>query len=235
MRKLTLILVFVFCSISIAFAQMGTIKGKVIDKDTEEPVYGASVYVKSGGNMIGCATDPDGYFTIKPLDPGVYTLYINHASYDSTKKVLEVPVDPDKITFMDDVFMKSGRTLVQVDIFGYKLIDPEETGRKTIDSKTIESLAVSNDISLILATLDPNITLDDDGKSLHFRGSRSDAGTFWVDGVRMRDSNVNLPSGSIGSMTVYSGGIPAKYGDCTGGVVIIQTKGYFDWLAEQQR
>jgi hypothetical protein len=29
-------------------------------------------------------------------------------------------------------------------------------------------------------------------------------------------------------MRVYSGGIPAKYGDCSGGVIVIETKSYFD-------
>jgi len=38
-------------------------------------------------------------------------------------------------------------------------------------------------------------------------------------------------------MEAYTGGIPAKYGDTTGGVVILETLSYFDlynaWLAGQ--
>jgi outer membrane receptor protein involved in Fe transport len=37
-----------------------------------------------------------------------------------------------------------------------------------------------------------------------------------------------IPSSAIGSISVYTGGLPAKYGDTTGGVVVIETKSYMD-------
>jgi len=39
---------------------------------------------------------------------------------------------------------------------------------------------------------------------------------------------VNIPGTSIGGVSVYAGGVPAKYGDTTGGVIIMETKSYFD-------
>jgi len=40
-------------------------------------------------------------------------------------------------------------------------------------------------------------------------------------------------------VAVYTGGVPAKYGDCTGGVVVIETKNYLslyqEWLATQSK
>jgi hypothetical protein len=47
-------------------------------------------------------------------------------------------------------------------------------------------------------------------------------------------NEMNIPGRAIGSIIAYSGGIPAKYGDFTGGVVVIETKSYFDWLVEQE-
>jgi outer membrane receptor protein involved in Fe transport len=41
-----------------------------------------------------------------------------------------------------------------------------------------------------------------------------------------------VPGSSIGGVTVYTGGIPAKYGDTTGGVIILETKSYFDLYRE---
>jgi hypothetical protein len=35
-------------------------------------------------------------------------------------------------------------------------------------------------------------------------------------------------------MVIYTGGIPAKYGDTMGGVVVLETKGYFDLLRERK-
>ncbi len=50
----------------------------------------------------------------------------------------------------------------------------------------------------------------------------------YIDGVKQDDNLRGVPGSSIGSLTVYVGGVPAKYGDVTGGVVVIETKSYFD-------
>ena len=44
-----------------------------------------------------------------------------------------------------------------------------------------------------------------------------------------------VPPDAINSMTVYTGGLPARYGDVTGGVVAIETKSYFDLYQQQNR
>ena len=38
----------------------------------------------------------------------------------------------------------------------------------------------------------------------------------------------SVPGVSIGALEAYTGGIPAKYGDTTGGVIVLETKSYFD-------
>ena len=59
---------------------------------------------------------------------------------------------------------------------------------------------------------------------------------YYVDGVKLRSTLANLPARSYGSIQVYTGGIPAKYGDTTGGVVAIETQGYFSlWRQEKNR
>jgi hypothetical protein len=74
---------------------------------------------------------------------------------------------------------------------------------------------------------------------LYFRGARPESMGYYTDGVKQQDVLRGVPGSSIGSMTVYVGGIPAKYGDITGGVVVIETKSYFDlynhWIVTQSR
>ncbi|MCA1764106.1 MAG: carboxypeptidase-like regulatory domain-containing protein [Flavobacteriales bacterium] len=41
-----------------------------------------------------------------------------------------------------------------------------------------------------------------------------------------------IPGSAIKTITVHTGGIPAKYGDVTGGIVVIETKSYFDYFYE---
>lgn len=77
-----------------------------------------------------------------------------------------------------------------------------------------------------------------DVNTLHFRGSRSDATNYYIDGVRVR-SVPNVPQSSMNQVTVYTGGIPASYGDFTGGIISVESKSYFDlyrsWKSEQLR
>ena len=50
----------------------------------------------------------------------------------------------------------------------------------------------------------------------------------FVDGVKLGSRFSGVPNEAINSFSVYTGGIPAKYGDVTGGIVAIETKSYFD-------
>lgn len=57
--------------------------------------------------------------------------------------------------------------------------------------------------------------------SISIRGARMDANAYYVDGVRVR--GIDVPNSMIGSVQLISGGIPANYGDVTGGVVLVNT------------
>lgn len=43
---------------------------------------------------------------------------------------------------------------------------------------------------------------------------------------------IGIPGLAIGAMKVYTGGVPAKYGDVNGGVIVVETKSYFDLSKE---
>ncbi|MFY8138858.1 MAG: hypothetical protein ACOVMR_12165, partial [Flavobacteriales bacterium] len=51
---------------------------------------------------------------------------------------------------------------------------------------------------------------------------------YMIDGVKIRENVPNIPSCGISRMAVYTGGLPAKYGDTTGGVIVIETKNYLE-------
>ena len=60
---------------------------------------------------------------------------------------------------------------------------------------------------------------------LHVRGARSDANAYFIDGIRVHSID-QLPQQSIETIQVYTGGIPAQYGDVTGGVINVTTKSH---------
>jgi CarboxypepD_reg-like domain len=67
-KKVTLLLVGLLVTLTGAMAQnTGTLKGKVTDKDTKQPLPFVNVILFLNGNLItGGATDIDGEYTIKP-------------------------------------------------------------------------------------------------------------------------------------------------------------------------
>jgi Ca-activated chloride channel family protein len=73
---------------------------------------------------------------------------------------------------------------------------------------------------------------------VHIRGARSDASNYYIDGVRVR-SMPSIPQSSMDQVTVYTGGIPANYGDFTGGIISVDSRSYFDlyraWESQQLR
>ena len=93
----------------------------------------------------------------------------------------------------------------------------------TITREDIKRLPTRS-INGIASTVGGVTTTEETG-DLHFRGSRANDVAYYVDGMRVRNVNA-VSKGSIDNVTVLNGGIPANYGDVTGGVIRIETKSY---------
>ncbi|MDQ3191043.1 MAG: TonB-dependent receptor [Bacteroidota bacterium] len=231
-------LLFLF-SLLLHAQQIGEIKGKVFDKQTKESIPGANVYVEVGGKKIGSATDMDGRFTIKPLQPGTYNLNISYMGYN-TLQIYSVSVNTDKITLIKDVFLESASTKLGPHIvtgrkYEESVVDFEEASKMAIKGADLNKMPDNRNLANVLQSITTDIKVSDDG-SIQIRGGRSGTEAYYVDGVLSHSINNLIPSMAIRSMAVYTGGIPAQYGDITSGVVVIETLGYFDlyneWLAK---
>lgn len=212
---------------------LGGLRGQVIDTITGETVVGANVYVMVGEQMRGTTTDIDGRFILKPLEPGTYTLNV---SFTGMKKQLLVKVKPDQLTFVPDIFLAdSMMDEIVVSDYANPLIDPNETSVQTVTYKEIKNSPNLRDVKKLSASMNSGIMVTESGDA-YVRGSRSDAAIYFVDGVKVTSGSINVPGAAIGSLTVYTGGVPAKYGDVTSGVIIIETRSYFDlWREANQQ
>lgn len=213
------------------FAQsnMGEIKGTVYDEN-EETVIGAQVYVMQGENKVGVMTDLDGKFTIKPLQAGTYNVVVDMAGNKTF--VNGVIVDPDKITWLNEVTM--GENIAgeyTVLTYAVPLIKPEDPTAQTITAKNIEHSPLLRNPKQLVGSMSSDIQVSESG-DVYVRGSRNDAVNYYIDGVKSTSGMSGVPGSAIGSITVYTGGVPAKYGDVTGGVVILETKSYFSLYNE---
>ena len=82
-KSFTIILLLILILNFVLLGQVtGTISGKITNKSTNEELIGANVLVV--GTTFGSATDIDGNYSIKNLDPGIYSLKISYISYRTT-------------------------------------------------------------------------------------------------------------------------------------------------------
>ena len=217
-------------------AQMpGSISGKVLSATDKLGIPNATVTVNVKGSLVGTICDINGNFTLKPVPSGLYEVQIRFTGFEE-KTVQGVMVNPGEIKFLETVYLKEGINLPPVVVPGHReeLIIPDDPNKLRMNGKTLAPLPENRNIPAMLAYLSSSIYVTEGSKTINVRGSRGDDAIYIVDGIKMRGGDVSVPGGAIGSMTVYNGGVPAAYGDFTGGVIIIETKSYFDWVVEQR-
>ena len=210
----------------------GSIKGKVFKADSSEVVPMATVKVLVNGETVGVKTDFNGNFKIDAIQPGVYTLTVV-SSLNGKTKIIGIQVSSDQITEVD-AYLTGGVLADEVVVKWHpKKIDINNVTKISF-AELKHNINIQNPKQMLVSK-SSEISMSVDNK-LIIRGSRPGDVIYYVDGVKQNDMQ-SIPGIAIGGMTVYTGGIPAKYGDTTGGVVILETKGYFDlyyaWLASQ--
>jgi hypothetical protein len=228
MRK-TFLPPFLLLSLCI-HAQPGEIHGRILDADSV-PLYMASAVALRGDQLVGATADEQGRFVLKPLQPGIYTVRVSYVGKVAHEEV-NVRVNPDKITRLGSITLKSNTDLIGIEVVYNRweppLIDPEEPSKLTLVASQFEDNPLRKNPVALIASSSPDIYKAPNSEELYFRGSRSDAMAYFVDGVKVPGRLSGVPPASIASITMYTGGLPARYGDVTGGVVAIETKSYFD-------
>ncbi len=227
LRNLLFTIGFVLATSLLVFSQTGsgTLKGKIVDKQTKEPISFANIVVEVGGVQVGGSTsDFDGNFQIKPVPPGRVDLKASFVGYKPFM-YKGVIIMPDKITFQDLELETSTTTLQEIEVVEYKvpLISKDQTtSGGTVTSEEISKMA--NKSATAVATTVGGVTTDANGGISSMRGARSSGTVYYIDGMRVTGSQA-LPQSAIEQVEVILGGTPAAYGDATGGIINVTTKG----------
>jgi len=206
------------------FAQQGALKGKVIDKETKEPIAFANIVLENKGTMVGGATsDFDGNYQIKPIPPGKYDLKATFIGY-KTVVIQGIAISADKTRFYDIVMSPTSETLEEVEIVDYTvpLISKDETSSGA--SVTSEEISKMPNRSANAVATTVGGVFSKDGERGSVRGARSNATAMYIDGIRVI-GNSSVPQSAIEQVDVILGGTPAQYGDATSGVINVTTKG----------
>ena len=117
-----------FVSIVSLAQSSGTLKGKLVDKETKEPIPFANIIAESGGRQMGgSTTDFDGNYTIKPIPPGTYDVKATYVGYTPIM-VQGVVVKDGIITFLDIDMESTAVTLTTFEVVDYKIPLIEKDG-----------------------------------------------------------------------------------------------------------
>jgi hypothetical protein len=225
LKKLRLLFFLVLGTTTLAHAQVGQggLKGKVVDAANGEPVPFANVVVEINGNQAGGATtDFDGNFFIKPLAPGKYDVKTSFVGYQQ-QMISGVLISADKTQFIT-VKISQGIELKAFEKVEYEV--PLISKDQTTSGGTItrEDIVRMPGRSAEAAALTVGGIYSEDGERGSVRGAREEATDTYIDGVKVRGST-NIPNQAIEQVSVMMGGVPAQYGDATGGIISITTRG----------
>ena len=223
-RKLLFFLVLLLAANSAVLAQSGALQGKVIDKLTKEPIPFTNIIIENRGTQAGgTSSDIDGKYTIKPITPGTYDVKASFLGYKPVQ-ITGIPVRSGIIEYLNIELESTAIQVEGVTITKYKvpLIDKD----KTVSGATVTSEEISKMPSRNAASIATSVggVFSRDGEVGNVRGQRSDGNVTYIDGIRVRGSG-GLPESAIEQVSVILGGVPAQYGDATGGIINITTKG----------
>ncbi|MBI1307142.1 MAG: hypothetical protein GC181_11120 [Bacteroidetes bacterium] len=225
-RKLYLVVLSIWLCSSAGFAQsnFGEIRGKIIDSKTKSPLDYVDIIVKRDGiGKGGGFSDESGNYNIKALEPGEYSVTASSIGYQA-REFTGVIVSANNITYLNIELTatEEGEVLKTATVTAYKtsLIEKDKN-QKSFTDKDLVKLPTRS-MGAIAST--SSAANQDKNGNVSFLGQRTDATRYFIDGVAVVGS-ANVPQQAQGQVDIIQSGIPAQYGDFTGGAISITTKG----------
>jgi outer membrane receptor protein involved in Fe transport len=206
-------------------AQKATIQGIVKDKQTGEPLIGATVVLV--GTYKGTYTDDEGRFVLKDITPGTYDLRVSYVGYNEVL-LTRLTVKADQTLTLHIPVSPVGTTLQTVEIIGERPVVNLESGKSDLRISGDEIRQTTAVDVQTMASLMPGITQTLDG--LQIRGGRVYETQYVIEGVNAQDPlagtgfGVEVSQVAIEEMEVITGGVDAEYGDGTSGVVAVRLR-----------
>lgn len=207
------------CGLS-AFSQT-SLTGKVTDNDNGEPIIQCALIIfKNGIQVTTIVTDFDGNYSVQ-LDPGKYEVEARYVGYNS-KKVTGINVLGGKANTLN-IKISAGIQLEAVEVIEYRapLIEKDNTTQgRVVTAENIKNLPVKSVIGVASTAAGLSSV---DGGDASIRGSRTDATVYYLDGIRI--TGRQIPTSELEQLQVVTGGMEAQYGDVTGGIIALTSKG----------
>lgn len=205
---------------------VGSIQGRVYDKESGDPIPFADVILVGTGK--GIISGQDGSFRFVQIAAGIYQVRVNRMGYGSElvdqvrveagyAMKMSVGLQPIEVREVETIEVSGTRDLVDVNV--------AQTSHY-VTSAEIQDMAVT--VIDEVVSKQAGVVQEDGG--LYVRGGRSEDTVYRVDGVIVRDlitgqsTAGNISARSVKSVEIITGGFDAEYGQALAGVIDIETK-----------
>lgn len=235
--KKVLFTVLLACVAGAAIAQKGFVRGKIIDGENGEGLFGATVTKQ--GTTHGAVADFDGNYSLS-LEPGVHTIVVQFVSYQS--KVIEgVEIVADEVTNLDVTISPDVQQLESVVVTAEQIRDNEvallsvqKKSANTIDGISSAAFKKVGDSDLGAAMKRVTGVSVQGGKYVYVRGLGDRYTKTTLNGMSIPslDPDKNavqidiFPTATIENVVVYKTFSPDLQGDFTGGAVDVELKNF---------
>jgi hypothetical protein len=229
MNKIVQILSVCFLLTNVALAQnSGEIYGRVTDEKKQGLDFATVTAMEGGVVKGGGKTDLNGNYKIKPLAPGKYDVKVTYTGYKSST-IQGIIVAADKRVQQDFQMAKKENNALKeefvVTTYKNKLVDASDPGNKIISGEQFVNFS-STKIADLVTMQAGNYQKKSGSGEINIAGGRASNTGIMIDGMMIRAGrNYNLPQRAVNSIEVMGNGLSAKYGNATGGIVSITTKG----------
>lgn len=218
-----------------------TIRGKVIDQESQVPVIGATVLIMGTDPVLGSSSGLDGSFEIKEVPVGRHTIRISSIGYEeaiipelllgSGKEVVMTIRLQESFTQLNEIVVTSepekGQPLNEMATVSARSFSVEETQRYA---------ASLNDPGRMVLSFAGVSSNDDMSNEIIVRGN-SPRGVLWrIEGIEVPNPNHFGEEGSAGggvsmmsanmmdASDFYTGAFPAEYGNAYSGIFDINLR-----------
>ena len=220
---------------TLAFSQ-GIIRGKVLDADTKQPLYGANVMVEN--TELGAATDENGRFEIRQVPVGTHHLKIGMMGYEM-RTLLNLSV-----TTARPISVTVELVPTEIEMDALTVSAKAENAFTRSSSSTVSTMHIDNaeirsdpggawDIQRVVQSLPSVSTASDQENEIISRGGYPGENLFILDGIEIQNPNHfgfegqgGGPINMINNLFVREveftpGAFSAKYGDKASSVMDI--------------
>ncbi|MDN3637067.1 TonB-dependent receptor [Neolewinella lacunae] len=231
--KLLLTLIFLL-ALAVGLAAQ-SIKGQLLDGQSEMPLIGATVELLSLEPSRGTTTDGDGYFSFTDVPPGRHTLRLSYLGYEG-RNLPNIVVTAGKETLLNLSLEESIAELSTVTVTAKTKPGESINDMATVSSQTFTAESVNRfaggraDVSRMASNLAGVATSDDSRNDIVIRGN-SPTGLLWqLEGIPIPNPNHFSTLGTtggpvsalnpnmLGNSDFATSAFAAEYGNAIGGV-----------------